>query len=152
MEMNWNLNFGNQMRKVTIILLAASLSFQGCSMITGLFKKDKDKVNVNMAAVENLRREYQDGRVQALQEIISMYNDSNLPFDVRIAAGDVLAQTQHPTAMNAIAKVVSEAEALDLTFMEASLNFWQSFGKTPPPEMQWSVLCIQLMKSQTNSI
>jgi HEAT repeat protein len=119
------------MYKLIIILLAASLSFQGCSMVKSLFKKDKKKTDVNMAEVENLRREYQDGQVQALQEIISMYNDSNLPFDVRIAAGNVLAQTQHPTALNAIAKVVSEAEALDLSFMEASIELLAEFRENP---------------------
>ncbi len=131
MGMILNLNIGNQMRKLAIILLVASLSFQGCSMIKGLFKRDREKADVNMAEVENLRREYQEGRVQALQEIISMYNDSNLPFDVRIAAGDVLAQTQHPTALNAIAKVVSEAEALDLTFMIASIELLAEFRENP---------------------
>ena len=111
--------------------MAATLSFQSCAMIKGLFGKKKEKVDVNLAEVENLRREYQDGRVQALQELIAMYNDSNLPFDVRIAAGDVLAETQHPTALNAIAQVVSEAEALDLTFMEASIELLAEFRSNP---------------------
>ncbi len=118
-------------RLILLIFLAASLSFQGCSMIKGLFGKKKGIADVNLAQVENLRRDYQDGRVQALQELISMYNDSNLPFDVRIAAGDVLAQSQHPTAMNAIASVVSEAEALDLSFMEASIELLAEFRNNP---------------------
>ncbi len=131
MGMNLKLNIGNQMTRLVIILLSALLSFQGCSMVKGLFKKDQKKMGVNMAEVENLRREYQEGKVQALQELISMYNDTNLPFDVRISAGDVLAQTQHPTALNAIAKVVSEAEALDLTFMEASIELLAEFRDNP---------------------
>jgi hypothetical protein len=45
------------MYKLVIILLAASLSFQGCSMVKSLFKKHKKKTDVNMAEVENLRRE-----------------------------------------------------------------------------------------------
>jgi len=119
------------MRKIAIMLLAVSLLFQGCSFMKGLFNKDKEIVGVSMAEVESLRREYQDGRVQALQDLINMYNDSNLPYDVRIAAGDVLAKTQHPTALNAIAKVVSEAEALDLTFMEASIELLAEFRDNP---------------------
>ena len=118
-------------RLIILTLMAATLSFQSCAMIKGLFGKKKEKVDVNLAEVENLRREYQDGRVQALQELIAMYNDSNLPFDVRIAAGDVLAETQHPTALNAIAQVVSEAEALDLTFMEASIELLVEFRSNP---------------------
>ena len=118
-------------RLIILTLMAATLSFQSCAMIKGLFGKKKEKVDVNLAEVENLRREYQDGRVQALQELIAMYNDSNLPFDVRNAAGDVLAETQHPTALNAIAQVVSEAEALDLTFMEASIELLAEFRSNP---------------------
>ena len=118
-------------RLIILIIMATSLSFQGCSTIKGLFGKKKEKSDVNLAEVENLRRDYQDGQVQALQELISMYNDSNLPFDVRIAAGDVLAQTQHPTAMNAIAQVVSEAKALDLSFMIASIELLAEFRNNP---------------------
>jgi len=118
-------------RLIILTLIAASLSFQGCSKIKGLFGKKEGKADVNLAEVENLRREYQEGRVQAVQDLISMYNDSNLPFDVRIAAGEVLSQTQHPTAMNAIAKVVSEAEALDLSFMEASIELLAEFRNNP---------------------
>ena len=120
------------MRKLIIlIIMAGLLSVQGCSRIKGLFGKKKEKTDVTLAEVENLRRQYQDGQVQALQELISMYNDSNLPFDIRISAGDVLADTQHPTALNAIAQVVSEAEAMDLTFMEASIELLAEFRGNP---------------------
>ncbi len=120
------------MRKLIIlILMMGMLSFQGCSKIKGLFGKKKEKADISLAEVENLRREYEDGRVQALQELISMFNDSNLPFDIRIAAGDVLAETQHPTALNAIAQVVSEAEAMDLSFMEASIELLAEFRSNP---------------------
>jgi len=120
------------MRKLIIlILMMGMLSFQGCSKIKGLFGKKKEKADISLAEVENLRREYEDGRVQALQELISMFNDSNLSFDIRIAAGDVLAETQHPTALNAIAQVVSEAEAMDLSFMEASIELLAEFRSNP---------------------
>ncbi len=120
------------MRKLIIlIIMAGLLSVQGCSRIKGLFGKKKEKTDMTLAEVENLRRQYQDGQVQALQELISMYNDSNLPFDIRISAGDVLADTQHPTALNAIAQVVSEAEAMDLTFMEASIELLAEFRGNP---------------------
>lgn len=118
-------------RLIILILITASLSFHGCSKIKGLFGKKEGKAGVNLSEVENLRREYQDGRVQAVQDLISMYNDSNLPYDVRIAAGEVLSQTQHPTALNAIAKVVSEAEALDLSFMETSIELLAEFRNNP---------------------
>lgn len=118
-------------KKLFMVLLIGIFSFHGCSTIKGLFGKKIEKIDANMAEVEHLRREYQDGHVQALQELISMYNDSNLPFDVRIAAGNVLATSQHPVALNAIAKVVSEAEALDISFMEASIELLAEFRDNP---------------------
>ncbi len=74
---------------------------------------------------------YRDGRIQALEELIAIYEDSEQPMDIRLAAGTALAETHHPTALNALAKVVAEADALDLTFMIASIELLAKFRDNP---------------------
>jgi len=118
------------MNKLLIVLLSAALAFSGCTMVKKLFGK-KGFEGTSVGDVEMLRLAYQEGKLQALEELISMYNDSNLPFDVRIAAGKALAETHHPTALNALAKVVADAEALDLTLMEASIELLATFRDNP---------------------
>jgi HEAT repeat protein len=122
------------MRKFLIILLSAALLLPSCSklkQITLFGKRTKGYGELLHGDIEKLRMAYQDGRVQALEELIAIYNDANQPFDVRIAAGKALAETHHPTALNAIARVVAEAEALDLTFMEASIELLAQFRENP---------------------
>ncbi|SVA80625.1 uncharacterized protein METZ01_LOCUS133479, partial [marine metagenome] len=56
--------------------------------------------------IQKLRSAYQDGNVQALDELIQLYNDDNQHPKARIEAGRTLADTQHPMALNAIANMV----------------------------------------------
>ncbi len=125
---------GKPMNKLLTIFLSGLLLFSACSKVKQLtlFGRGKKGYGELMHSdIEKLRMAYQDGRVQALEELISIYNDSNQPFDVRIAAGKALAETQHPTALNAIAKVVSNADAMDITFMEASIELLAEFRENP---------------------
>ncbi|NOZ04564.1 MAG: HEAT repeat domain-containing protein [FCB group bacterium] len=121
------------MNKLLTIFLAGLLLFSACSKVKQLtlFGKKKGYGELMYSDIEKLRMAYQDGRIQALEELISIYNDANQPFDVRIAAGKALAETQHPTALNAIAKVVANADAMDITFMEASIELLAEFRENP---------------------
>ena len=81
---------------------------QGCATIKNFFGKrsimDPDDPNF-LNNIQKLRSAYQDGKVQALDELIQVYNDDNQHPKARIEAGRVLADTQHPMALNAIATV-----------------------------------------------
>ena len=97
------------MNKNIIILLSTILLFQGCTTIKGLFGKkaigdpnDPDFLN----QVQELKSAYREGNLQALEELIEVYEDSDLHIKLRIAAGKTLAQTQHPKALHAIAEMV----------------------------------------------
>ena len=53
--------------------------------------------DISYELIENLSSEaFSGGKLQALEEMIAIYNDTNQPFDVRMAAGEALAKTQHP--------------------------------------------------------
>ena len=54
-----------------------------------------------------------------------------MPFEARIEAGRVLGDSQHPTALNAIAQAVSSGTALDITFMEESIKLLAKFRENP---------------------
>ncbi len=115
-----------------LILLSASLLVSGCSMIKKFLpgKKSPDE-DITYELINKLRTSYSEGKLQALEEMIAIYEDTNQPFDVRIQAGKVLAKTQHPTALNAISKSVGDAAALDVTFMVASIELLAEFRDDP---------------------
>ena len=93
-----------------------------------LKKKEKEGITIiQHGDVEKLRTAFQDGRIQALEELIGIYQDSNQSYDVRLAAGESLAETHHPNALNAIAETVASSAAIDLSFMEFSIDLLAKF-------------------------
>ena len=118
--------------KALILLLLLSFTLNSCSFIKKLFPGKQDEApSVTFELIDKLRIAYEDGRIQALEELISIYNDSSLPFEARIEAGRVLGDSQHPTALNAIAQAVSSGTALDITFMEESIKLLAKFRENP---------------------
>jgi len=142
------------MRKHIIVamLIGSFLAFSGCSMIKGLFgKKDEVTADTGFDEVERLRMAYQEGKIQALEELISIYHDSNQPFDFRIAAGKALAETHHPTALNAIALTVADAEAMDLSLMITSIELLATF-KDNPKAADAMVRAMHQVEEKTNEL
>ncbi|MDP6533091.1 MAG: HEAT repeat domain-containing protein [Candidatus Marinimicrobia bacterium] len=142
------------MRKHIIVamLIGSFLAFSGCSMIKGLFgKKDEVTADTGFDEVERLRMAYQEGKIQALEELISIYHDSNQPFDFRIAAGKALAETHHPTALNAIAQTVADAEAMDLSLMITSIELLATF-KDNPKAADAMVRAMHQVEEKTNEL
>jgi hypothetical protein len=93
--------------KGLILLVFLSFTLNSCSFIKKIFPgKQEEGPSVTFELIDKLRIAYEDGRIQALEELISIYNDSSLPFAARIEAGKVLGDSQHPTALNAIAQAV----------------------------------------------
>ena len=118
--------------KGLILLIFLSLTLNSCSFIKKLsLGKKGEAPSVTFELIDKLRIAYEDGRIQALEELISIYNDSSLPFEARIEAGKVLGDSQHPTALNAIAQTVSSGAALDITFMDESIKLLTKFRENP---------------------
>ena len=118
------------MRKQLTILLCCLLIFQGCATIKSFFGKksimDPDDPNF-LNNIQKLRSAYQDGDIQALEEMIQIYNDDDQHIKARIEAGRMLANTQHPMALNAIAKMVETTSAVDFSFLKASIEMLSLF-------------------------
>ena len=136
-----------------IILLFVSLVFiDGCSMIKKFWPGKKDgSEDISYELIENLRTAFSEGKLQALEEMIAIYHDTDQPFDVRIAAGKALAETQHPTALNAISETVGEAAALDVTFMVASIELLAEF-RDDPRAADAMVGAMNKVEEKTNSL
>ena len=82
--MERKLKYKNQL----IILTIFSLFFSSCSTIQRFLpnrKSSNDEISYEL--IENLSLSFSEGKLQALEEMIAIYNDSNQPFDVRMAAG-----------------------------------------------------------------
>jgi len=136
---------------LTIIILSSFLFLEGCSMLKKFWPGKDESDDVSFELLEKLRTDFSEGKLQAIEEMIAIYNDTNLPFDVRIAAGKALAETQHPTALNAITETVGEAAALDVTFMVASIELLAEF-KDDPRAADAMVNAMNKIEEKTNSL
>lgn len=142
------------MLRNTIILTIITLSMviNGCSSIKRLWPGKRGvEGEVTYELIDKLRNSYSEGRLQALEEMIAIYNDSSQPFDVRIQAGRALATTQHPNALNALATTVGEAAALDMTFMVASIELLAEF-KDDPRAADAMVQAMNQVEEKTNTL
>ena len=122
------------MHRYIITVISALFLFQGCSTIKGLFGRksigdpnDPDFFN----RVQTLKSAYRDGNIQALDELIEVYEDPDLHVKLRVAAGKTLGETQHPRALHAIAEMVATTTALDYTLLNESINMLGMFNENP---------------------
>ena len=136
---------------LAIIILSSFLFLEGCSMLKKFWPGQDESDDVSFELLEKLRTDFSEGKLQAIEEMIAIYNDTNQPFDVRIAAGKALAETQHPTALNAITETVGEAAALDVTFMVASIELLAEF-KDDPRAADAMVNAMNKVEEKTNSL
>tara|TARA_B100002049_G_scaffold141064_1_gene104610 strand:+ start:1500 stop:2636 length:1137 start_codon:yes stop_codon:yes gene_type:complete len=135
-----------------ILLLSAFLSMEGCSMIKKFWPSKKGaNDDISYELIENLSSAFSGGKLQALEEMIAIYNDTNQPFDVRMAAGKALAETQHPTALNALSETVGDAAALDVSFMIASIELLAEF-KDDPRAADAMVNAMNNVEEKTNTL
>ena len=136
---------------LTIIILSSFLFLEGCSMLKKFWPGKEESDDVSYELLEKLRTDFSEGKLQAIEEMIAIYSDTNQPFDVRISAGKALAETQHPTALNAISETVGEAAALDVTFMVASIELLAEF-KDDPRAADAMVNAMNKVEEKTNSL
>ncbi|MEE3136172.1 MAG: hypothetical protein VX261_05415 [Candidatus Neomarinimicrobiota bacterium] len=136
---------------LTIIILSLFLFLEGCSMLKKFWPGKDESDDISYELIEKLRTDFSEGKLQAIEEMIAIYNDTNQPFDVRISAGKALAETQHPTALNAISETVGEAAALDVTFMVASIELLAEF-KDDPRAADAMVNAMNKVEEKTNSL
>jgi HEAT repeat protein len=134
-----------------ILIFLFSLMISGCSLLSRFLPGGWGEEEPSYEMIEKLQASYNEGKLQALEEMIAIYKDSNQPFDVRIAAGKALAETHHPTALNAIAETVGEAAALDVTFMVASIELLAEF-KDDPVAADAMVQAMNKTEEKTNSV
>ena len=142
------------MRKHLTILFCCLLLFQGCATVKSFFGKrsimDPDDPNF-LNNIQKLRSAYQDGDIQALEEMIQIYNDQDQHIKARIEAGRMLANTQHPMALNAIAKMVETTSAVDFSFLKASIEMLALFRENPKASFAM-VESMHILEERTNNL
>ena len=142
------------MYKNIIFILSIIFILQGCSMVKGLFGKksigdpnDPDFLNT----VQELKSAYREGNVQALDDLIEIYEDPDLHVKLRVAAGKTLAQTEHPRALHSISEMVATTTALDYALLKESIKMLGMF-KENPKAADALVRSMRKMEDKTNEI
>jgi HEAT repeat protein len=142
------------MRKHITIVICCLLIFQSCATVKSFFGKksitDPDDPNF-LNNIQKLRSAYQDGDVQALEEMIQIYNDDDQHIKTRIEAGRMLANTQHPMALNTIAKMVETTSAVDFSFLKASIEMLALFRENPKASFAM-VESMHILEERTNNL
>ena len=140
-------------RALPIIILSIFL-FQGCSVVRGLFGKkgimDPDDPNF-MNNIQKLKSSYKDGNLQALNELVDLYEDGDQNVKARIIAGKALAESQHPTALRTISKMVENTTAVDYTLLKESIEMLGLFEQNPKAAIAM-VRAMHLLEDRTNEI
>ncbi|GIR56814.1 MAG: hypothetical protein CM15mP64_2260 [Candidatus Neomarinimicrobiota bacterium] len=142
------------MAKQLSILFLSVFMLQSCSTIKGLFGKksigdpnDPDFLN----RVQELKSAYRGGNIRALDELIEVYQDSDLHVKLRVAAGKTLAQTQHPRALHAISEMVATTTAVDYTLLNESISMLGMFSENPKAANAL-VRSMRKMEKRTNEV
>ena len=142
------------MYKNIIFILSIIVTLQSCSMVKGLFGKksigdpnDPDFLNT----VQELKSAYREGNVQALDDLIEIYEDPDLHVKLRVAAGKTLAQTEHPRALHSISEMVATTTALDYALLKESIKMLGMF-KENPKAADALVRSMRKMEDKTNEI
>ncbi len=130
-----------------VVLLLIFLILCGCGRFFGKGKMDPSRIET----VEKLHLAYQSGDVKSLDLLIDIYLDATKPLETRLAAGEALAATHHPSALEAISHIVSSADGLDLTFMEESIEILAGF-KDDPQAAEAMVSALHNIEGKTNSL
>ena len=140
-------------RNITLIF-SILFMFHGCSMVKGLLGKksigdpnDPDFLN----RVQELKSAYREGNIQALDELIEVYEDPDLHVKLRVAAGKTLAQTEHPRALHSISEMVATTTALDYALLNESIKMLGMF-KENPKAADALVRSMHKMEDKTNEI
>ena len=140
-------------RNITLTLSVLFI-FHGCSMVKGLLGKktigdpnDPDFLN----KVQELKSAYREGSIQALDELIEVYENPDLHVKLRVAAGKTLAQTEHPRALHAISEMVATTTALDYALLNESIKMLGMF-KENPKAADALVRSMHKMEDKTNEI
>ena len=140
-------------RNITLTLSVLFI-FHGCSIVKGLLGKkaigdpnDPDFLN----KVQELKSAYREGNIQALDELIEVYENPDLHVKLRVAAGKTLAQTEHPRALHAISEMVATTTALDYALLNESIKMLGMF-KENPKAADALVRSMHKMEDKTNEI
>ena len=154
MEKTYHFNYGRVMFKTIAFTFSLIFVFQGCSMVKGLLDKkaigdpnDPDFLN----RVQELKSAYREGNIQALDELIDIYEDEDLHIKLRIAAGKTLSQSQHPRALHSISEMVATTTALDYALLKESIKLLGMFEENPKAA-DALVRSMHTMEEKTNEI
>ncbi len=139
------------MNKTVLIKILIVLLIPGC---LGIFGKkniiDPDDPNF-MNNIQKLKSTFRSGNVQALFELITIYEDDTQPTKARVIAGKALAESQHPTALKSISKMVESTSAVDYTFMNESIKMLGLFEENPKAAIAM-VKAMHKLEDRTNEI
>ena len=142
------------MYKYILTNIIIVLMLQGCSTIKGIFGKksigdpnDPDFLNT----VQELKSAYRGGNIRALDELIEVYEDTDLHVKLRVAAGKTLAETEHPRALHAISEMVANTTAVDYTLLNESINMLGMFIENPKAAAAL-IKSMHTMEKRTNEI
>lgn len=142
------------MRKLFLIGICTLFLLNGCGMVKGLFGK-KSLIEPNdpdfLNNIQTLKSAYRDGNISALNELVQIYEDPDQHLKLRIAAGNALAESQHPTALTSISRMVSTTTAVDYSLLKQSIDMLGNFDESPKAAAAL-VRAMHKLESRTNSI
>ncbi|MBO8130419.1 MAG: HEAT repeat domain-containing protein [Candidatus Marinimicrobia bacterium] len=96
----------NMIRKYfySILIITSSIILFNCASQTK---------TINEKYIEELRVKYNKGKIETIRELISIFKNKTLPYEVRLKALKVLSETGHPDAEEAIKNFIARSSDID---------------------------------------
>jgi len=77
---------------------------------------------VDTKEIEKLRVDYNKGKLETIEDLIAIYKDPIQPMETRIAALQVMSQTQHPDALKIMHDFMNQSVGLNYALLTATAN------------------------------
>jgi len=75
---------------------------------------------IDTKEIEKLRVDYNKGKIETIDDLIAIYKDPIQPIETRIAAVQVMAQTEHPDAIKIMHDFMNQSVGLNYALLNAT--------------------------------
>jgi len=91
-------------------------------ILGGLMSCSSKMATIDTKEIEKLRVDYNKGKLETIDDLIAIYKDPVQPMETRIAALQVMAQTEHPDAIKIMHDFLNQSVGVNYALLNATAS------------------------------
>lgn len=91
-------------------------------ILGGLMSCSSKMATIDTKEIEKLRVDYNKGKLETIEDLIAIYKDPVQPMETRIAALQVMAQTEHPDAIKIMHDFLNQSVGVNYALLNATAS------------------------------